>query len=560
VEALNYFGGVLQQAPGFLARILYSVVLVILAAACLYEMAHVWFDRSLQLRNFAYVKDGQDVPASGATFARLLEQQQRALYDMYQGGRGGDQEIFSNPLDIRDINLGQIDASVFADVKLEAQGVNIGSLIAALRRWVSSPNEITGTVNHVGGSVYVTAVWLTAPVPDSQQTASRNFLPLLPYSDLQAASFGLACRIFYVQVGARHALFRTLSEEDFCAFSRAFQSFQNYLTARVADPNSGDLKKHLDLAKAITGQLLERKTTFPYAYKLAAYVQLEEKPLGSLAKEDLDRAQGWLAQYFAELDKYALKDERSKARFDFLAARPAPIPAPVAAAAPPPTVAPTAPTRVAPRLAPSVAPGASVSSTEAKSAASICCIVELSGRRYVLTADYTFQGEPLNHPVVSPAVIDGGDPKKPVAVLTFVYPRAAGQPGGGGVALAALNPNVRYVNTAAFGHINGVGPAPTVGSVVRMVGRTSGLVEGKVLGSQVSARLQVERPLLAENMLLVERISKPGDGGAPVLDSSNRLVGLVYGGSERVTLVLPLADLFEKLALSLPADQAGSNP
>jgi hypothetical protein len=555
VDAFGQLGGLLNQAPGLLARTVYSIVLVIVAVACLYEVAYVWFDRSLQLRNFSYVKDGQDVPASGATFARLLEQQQRALYEMYRGGRGGEQEIFSNPLDVRSISLGQINVSVLADVKLEAQGVNIGSLVAALRRGVSSPNEITGTVNQIGNAVYVTALWQTAPIPDSRQTTLRGFLPLSPYPDLQAASFDLACRIFHVQVAAHHAVFRALSEDDFCAFSRASQAFQSYLSARGADPASAEAKKHLELAKGIATRLIERKTTFPYVYKLAAFVQLEEQPLTSLAKDDLDRAQGWLVRYLAELQKFSLEDRRSKERLDFLAARSAPAVAAAAPAPTPPAVSPKDLTRTTAEARRRLTPGASLSPTDGRSAASVCCIVQRGNERYVLTADYAFPSAALDQPVVSPALLDGGDPKKPIGSVKYVSPRTAGQPGGGGIALVALGPAVGFANVAPFGPIVGIAPVPKPGARVRMVGRTSGAVEGKVLDTTADIKMQTgEGSQMFQGMVLIERISKAGDGGAPVVDDHNRLVGLVYGGSERFTMVLPLAEVFDKLGLRVAAE------
>jgi hypothetical protein len=55
-------------------------------------------------------------------------------------------------------------------------------------------------------------------------------------------------------------------------------------------------------------------------------------------------------------------------------------------------------------------------------------------------------------------------------------------------------------------------------------------------------------------LVAAERISEPGDGGAPVFDAADRLVGMVYAGSEQVTGILPLASLFEELRLTLLAE------
>jgi hypothetical protein len=49
-------------------------------------------------------------------------------------------------------------------------------------------------------------------------------------------------------------------------------------------------------------------------------------------------------------------------------------------------------------------------------------------------------------------------------------------------------------------------------------------------------------------------MSAPGDGGAPILDESNRLIGLQYAAAEDIGGFLPLKPIFEALGLRLIQD------
>jgi V8-like Glu-specific endopeptidase len=47
------------------------------------------------------------------------------------------------------------------------------------------------------------------------------------------------------------------------------------------------------------------------------------------------------------------------------------------------------------------------------------------------------------------------------------------------------------------------------------------------------------------NVILTEKISVPGDSGAPVVDkATNKLIGFIIGGNDECSAVLPFYNLF----------------
>jgi hypothetical protein len=55
------------------------------------------------------------------------------------------------------------------------------------------------------------------------------------------------------------------------------------------------------------------------------------------------------------------------------------------------------------------------------------------------------------------------------------------------------------------------------------------------------------RLLRFENQILTTRMSAPGDSGSLVLDLSNKAVGLLFAGSDTVTLLNPIQLVLDKL-------------
>ena len=83
----------------------------------------------------------------------------------------------------------------------------------------------------------------------------------------------------------------------------------------------------------------------------------------------------------------------------------------------------------------------------------------------------------------------------------------------------------------------------------RTTGHTFGMIE------DIGASMMISygnRTALFDNQLVTTAMSQGGDSGSLVLDQQNRAVGLLFAGSDRVTLCNPIQEVFKLLDVSLP--------
>jgi hypothetical protein len=509
-----------------------------ISVLCVSEILRVWFDRTLYIAAFKYSKNGQDQPASGAAFAHILQQQKAALWRLFSPADPADHNIFASPLDIKGVHIGQLDVSDIADIKVEAQGINITALLDYVRRGVSTPNEISGAVSEVDTAFHVYASWGTAPHPSGKGHEPMNFA-LRPAPDLATAGFELACRVIRTQLVPRNKGLLGLSEDDFCAFAYAWASFDEFLAARDSEERRKSLEPRQKRAKAALDRLTTRSDTrFPYAWKLAAYMAIEESLVDPQKPPDagqLDQAQQSLEKYLTLLAADKKDDDSARERLAFLKARKEQARVEVAAA-----------------VTGSSILGRSLGAVGHHSVASACCVVlDESGLAYVVTADYALTDAKPGTPVLSPAPLDGGDPARPIGVVAQVLPR---QGRSGGLALVRLHdPNAWRNSLPGGGKVGGLSDVQ-LGQKVQFFGRTSGSGEAEI--TQTNTTLRPGGQQMFEDMFAAPAFSQGGDGGGPVIDKSSRLIGLIYDSTHRqqpngLTFVLPLRQIFEQHKLKL---------
>jgi hypothetical protein len=78
----------------------------------------------------------------------------------------------------------------------------------------------------------------------------------------------------------------------------------------------------------------------------------------------------------------------------------------------------------------------------------------------------------------------------------------------------------------------------SVGQPVRFSGRTSGLVKGKVIAEDVSLFITMGpgEQVYFVDQLITTAVSRPGDSGSLLLDEQNQAVGLLFAGSDKVSV------------------------
>lgn len=103
-----------------------------------------------------------------------------------------------------------------------------------------------------------------------------------------------------------------------------------------------------------------------------------------------------------------------------------------------------------------------------------------------------------------------------------------------------------------IGRISGRGSGG-LGTLIKKSGRTTGLTAGEITQVDVTVNVQYGPGRLAQfsDQLLAGPMSQGGDSGSAVLDNNNRLVGLLFAGSENSTIINRIEHVFSALGLTL---------
>jgi hypothetical protein len=92
-----------------------------------------------------------------------------------------------------------------------------------------------------------------------------------------------------------------------------------------------------------------------------------------------------------------------------------------------------------------------------------------------------------------------------------------------------------------------------LGMAIKKSGRTTGFTTGQIQQVDVTADVQYGAGQVARftDQLLAGAMSQGGDSGSAVLDDQNRLVGLLFAGSETTTIINRIENVFSALNVGL---------
>ena len=92
-----------------------------------------------------------------------------------------------------------------------------------------------------------------------------------------------------------------------------------------------------------------------------------------------------------------------------------------------------------------------------------------------------------------------------------------------------------------------------LGQPIRFSGRTSGLVSGKVIAKDVSLYITMNpgEQVLFEQQVITSAVSRPGDSGSLVVDETNKAVGLLFAGSDKVSICNKIDNICRMLNIEI---------
>lgn len=91
-----------------------------------------------------------------------------------------------------------------------------------------------------------------------------------------------------------------------------------------------------------------------------------------------------------------------------------------------------------------------------------------------------------------------------------------------------------------------------LGMAIQKSGRTTGYTTGKIKDTSATVKVNYDdKVALFRNQILTTNISQGGDSGSLVLDMKTRALGLLFAGSEVVTILNPISEILKYLNIEL---------
>jgi hypothetical protein len=214
-------------------------------------------------------------------------------------------------------------------------------------------------------------------------------------------------------------------------------------------------------------------------------------------------------------------------------------------------------------------------------------LVERAGEPYILSNNHVLanvNAAEIGDPIWQPGPLDGGTSQDKIATLADFVPLDKGQEpavcqiaqtlaellntlanltgsqhrleavqqtaGQNVMDVALARPDAPELVTPEILDIGvpaGVGE-PLLGMAVQKTGRTTGWTEGTIQQIDVTVNVDYNgTPIWFTNQVFATSMSQPGDSGSAILDMERNVVGLLFAGSERVTILTPIQWILDEL-------------
>ena len=146
------------------AKVLVTGGLGLLILFCSAEIWKLWFDTTLVIAPFEYIKDGALAPERGEEFVRLVRADLLRLGKIYRTEARNPVIASTDQVGRAEkLPLPEIRDLTFPSVEIQAYGLQLSSILKSLNRTIVSPNEIRGRVTENSGTFSVDAEIRASP-------------------------------------------------------------------------------------------------------------------------------------------------------------------------------------------------------------------------------------------------------------------------------------------------------------------------------------------------------------------------------------------------------------
>ncbi|MDF9407084.1 S1 family peptidase [Pelotomaculum isophthalicicum JI] len=101
-----------------------------------------------------------------------------------------------------------------------------------------------------------------------------------------------------------------------------------------------------------------------------------------------------------------------------------------------------------------------------------------------------------------------------------------------------------------IGEIKGIADIKP-GQKVQKSGRTTGLTSGvvKSIGTTLQVEMKDDEKVWFSDQVVTDMASQPGDSGSIILNQNHKVVGLLFAGSDKLTIFNRISNIVERLGI-----------
>ncbi|WP_027339759.1 hypothetical protein [Halonatronum saccharophilum] len=94
---------------------------------------------------------------------------------------------------------------------------------------------------------------------------------------------------------------------------------------------------------------------------------------------------------------------------------------------------------------------------------------------------------------------------------------------------------------------------PKIGMRIQKSGRTTGLTSSRIkaIGATVTVQISASESAIFSDQIIADPFSQPGDSGSLVLTEDNKVVGLLFAGSDKSTICNRITNVLDALDITL---------
>lgn len=261
------------------ARIAYSFLLVALIMMLANEIRTVWSKKKVTLGEFTYFDDGTEDGGRSAALSLSIRHHMTILNGKFLAeharAKEENDEDGSSERQVAQIPRGEFEpgksSSLFGDLDVAVQGVNLSRLLTAIRTRVSPPDAVSGSVSRRDESASAAISWPSAPPPDSAIVNNKLMRFSGTLNDDELAE-RVACSLVWSHaVGSSGNEIIKLDHASFCTFANNWSSFVDIRSLVEAGEQLTD--SHITLLRSIVSamtSLIDRNLNYSELYRLRA--------------------------------------------------------------------------------------------------------------------------------------------------------------------------------------------------------------------------------------------------------------------------------------------------